>query len=56
MTVLEEAGQELRVRDIHERVESLFGETVARSSVKDCLWDGCRRKTPLFEYCGTKGY
>ena len=56
VAVIEGAGQELRVRDIHEGVERLLGEQVARSSVKDYLRKGCRRRTLLFEYCGRKGY
>jgi hypothetical protein len=35
--VLEEVGHELRVRDIHEGVEKLLGEPVARASVRDYL-------------------
>lgn len=54
--VLEQAGCELRVRDIHEGVERLLGDSVARSSVKDYLRKDCRRRLPLFEYCGQRGY
>jgi hypothetical protein len=56
VAVLEQAGCELRVRDIHEGVEKLLGESVSSSSVKDYLRKGCRRKTPLFEYLGRRGY
>jgi hypothetical protein len=56
VAVLEQARCELRVRDIHEQVEKLLGGPVARSSVKDYLRKGCRRRTPLFEYHGSRGY
>ncbi len=56
VAVLAESGHEVRVRDIHQGVEKLLGETVARSSVKDYLRKGCRRRTPLFEHCGRRGY
>lgn len=54
--VLEQASCELRVRDIHQGVEKLFGESVSSSSVKDYLRKGCRRRVPLFEYCGRRGF
>ena len=56
VAVLVEAGCELRVRDIHEGVEQLLGESVSSSSVKDYLRKGCRRRTPLFEYLDSRGY
>jgi hypothetical protein len=56
LVVLEEAGCELRVRDIHEGVEKLLGESVSSSSVKAYLRKGCHRRTPLFEYRGSRGY
>jgi hypothetical protein len=56
VAVLEQAGCELRVRDIHEGVEKLLGEHVSSSSVKDYLRKSCRRKAPLFEYRGKRGY
>ena len=56
VAVLEQAVCELRVRDIHEVVEKLLGESVSSSSVKDYLRKGCRRRTPLFEYRGRRGY
>ena len=56
VAALGEVGHELRVRDIHHRVEELLGEPVALSSVKDYLRKGLRRKTPLFVYCGRRGY
>ena len=56
VTVLEQAGCELRVRDILEGVEQLLGEFVSSSSVRDYLRKGCRRRTPLFEYLGSRGY
>lgn len=56
VAVLEEAGSELRVRDIHQRVEQLLGEPVAGSSVKNYLHKAARRKVPLFEYRGRRGY
>jgi hypothetical protein len=56
VAVLEQAGCELRVRDIHERVEKLLGEPVSSSSVKAYLRRGCRRRSPLFEYRGRTGY
>lgn len=54
--VLEDAGSELRVRDIHARVENVLGEQVSASSVKDYLHKDRRRKAPLFEYRGRDGY
>ena len=56
ITVLEQASDELRVRDIHAGVEKLLGEPVSGSSVRDSLRKGCRRSTPLFEYRGKRGY
>jgi hypothetical protein len=55
VVVLEQAGCELRVRDIHKGVEKLLGEPVSRGSVKAFLHNGCRRKRPLFEYRGRDG-
>jgi hypothetical protein len=55
LAVLEEAGSELRVRDIHARVEEPLGESVG-SSVRDYLHKGCRRSSPLFQYFGKRGY
>jgi hypothetical protein len=45
-----------RVREIHARVEKLLGEPISPSSVRDYLRKGCRRRVPLFEYCGEHGY
>jgi hypothetical protein len=56
IAVLDQADGELRVRDIHARVEKLLGEPVSRGSVKAYLHSAKRRKTPLFEYCGSLGY
>lgn len=56
VAVLEQAGCELRVRDIHEAVEELLGESVSTSSVKDYLRKGCQRQSPIFEYRGREGY
>ena len=56
VAVLGEAGVELRVRDIHARVEAHLGETVSRGSVKAYMRLGCKRKRPLFEYLGHRGY
>lgn len=39
---LEQAGCELRVRDIHEGVEKLLGESVSNSSVSHPGFDGGR--------------
>ena len=36
-TVLERAGEPLRVRDVHAGVEELLGERIAFSSVNDAL-------------------
>lgn len=49
LTVLAQAGGELRARDVHEGVEELLGESVSSSSVRNCLRRGCRRGTPLFD-------
>ena len=54
--VLAEADCAVRLRDIHAGVERLLGGHVARSSVKDYLRKGCRRRVPLFEYRGRSGY
>ena len=51
-----QAGCEQRVQDIHKGVEKLLGEPVSRSSVKDYLRKGCRRRAPLFDYRGKRGY
>lgn len=56
VAVLERAGGNLRVRDIHEGVEKLLGESVSITSVKAYLRWGCNRRTPLFEYHGPAGY
>jgi hypothetical protein len=56
VAVLEQAGCEVRVRDIHHGVEELLAEPVSRSSVRNYLRKGCRRRTPLFEYRGSRGY
>jgi hypothetical protein len=56
VVVLEQAGGDLRVRDIHLAVEDLLGEAVARGSVKSYLRNDCRRRRPLFEHRGRKGY
>jgi len=56
MAVLEQAGCELRVRDIQQGVEELLGEPVSRSSVKAYLRRDARRRTPLFENRGRRGY
>jgi hypothetical protein len=54
--VLAQADSDLRVREIHKRVEELLGGHVSASSVKDYLRKGCRRRVPLFEYLGRRGY
>src|SRR5438128_2001296 len=56
VVILEQAGCELRVREIQKGVEELLGGRVSGSSVKDYLRKGCRRRVPLFEYCGKRGY
>ncbi len=54
--VLAGADSELRVREIQKGVEEILGGPVSTSSVKDYLRKGCRRRVPLFEYCGRRGY
>ena len=56
VAVLREAGGELRVREIHERVEAHIGEPVSRGSAKAYMRVGCQRRLPLFEYLGDHGY
>jgi hypothetical protein len=56
VAVLDQANCELRVRDIHGGVEDLLGQPVSRGSVKAYLRNGCRRRSPLFEYRGKTGY
>jgi len=56
VAVLEQAEAELRVRDIHTGVQELLGESVSSGSVKSYLRNGCRRRRPLFEYHGKRGY
>lgn len=56
VAVLREADGELRVREIHARVEAHLGEAVSRGSVKAYMRVGCQRKTPLFECLGARGY
>jgi hypothetical protein len=47
--VLREAGTDMRFIDVHRKVERLLDESVSRSTVKNYLAGGCRRKRPLFE-------
>jgi hypothetical protein len=54
--VLAQAGAELRVTEIHRRVEEELGSSVAASSIKMYLHRGCRQSRPIFTYCGRKGY
>jgi hypothetical protein len=54
--VLGEAGCELRMIEIHAAVEDLLGEPVSRSSVKNYLARGCRRRLPVFERVGRGRY
>ena len=54
--VLTQADSDLRVREIQKGVENVLGGPVPRSSVKDYLRKGCRRRVPLFEYRGRDGY
>jgi hypothetical protein len=54
--VLAEADGDLRVRDIHPRVERLLSGPVSPTSVKAYLRRGCSRPVPLFEYRGRRGY
>ena len=54
--VLANAASELRVTEIQTGVEEILGGGVSPSSVKDYLRKGCRRRVPLFEYCGRDGY
>jgi hypothetical protein len=54
--VLAQADSELRVRDIQKGVEEVLGGLVSPSSVKDYLRKGCRRRAPLLEYRGMRGY
>ena len=54
--VLAQADRELRVREIQKGVEDVLGGPVSHSSVKDYLRKGCRRRVPVFEYRGRRGY
>jgi len=54
--VLAQAGAELRVSEIHRRVEEELGSSVAASSIKMYLRRGCRQSRPVFTYCGRRGY
>ena len=54
--VLGHSDSELRVREIQKGVEKILSGPVSASSVKDSLRKGCRRKAPLFEYRGRRGY
>ena len=54
--VLGNADSDLRVREIQKGVEEVLGGPVSSSSVKDYLRKGCRRRVPLFEYSGRRGY
>lgn len=56
MKVLGEAGGELRMIEIHAAVEDLLGGAVSRSSVKNYLAKGCRRRRPLVERVGHGRY
>ena len=54
--VLELADGDMRVKDIHARVEYfLGGDRVSRSSVKSFLNRGSKREVPIFEYGGPSG-
>lgn len=54
--VLGEAGCELRMIEVHAAVEDLLGEPVSRSSAKNSLARGCRRRRPVFERVGRGRY
>jgi hypothetical protein len=55
--VLELSDGDMRVRDIHRRVEVLLGdEAVSCSSVKNSLRRDSNGPEPLFEYRGKSGY
>ena len=54
--VLTLADGDMRVRDIHKRVEYFLGGPVSRSSVKTYLRHSCQRRQPLLEYRGKSGY
>ena len=56
LVVLKEAEGDLRVREIHARVEAALAEPVSHGSVKAYLRVGCKRKVPLFEHRGKAGY
>jgi hypothetical protein len=56
VNVLREAEGELRVCEIHARVEAHIGGPVSRGSVKAYMRIGCTRKAPLFEYLGGGRY
>jgi hypothetical protein len=47
--VLSGAESELRVSDIHKRVEGILGSAVSRGSVKGYLNNRCRGQNVLFE-------
>ena len=42
--------------EVHAAVEDLIGEPVSRSSVKNYLAMGCRRRKPVLERCGHGRY
>lgn len=54
--VLALADGDMRVRDIHKRVEYFLSGPVSNSSVKSYLRHGCQCRQPLFEYRGKSGY
>jgi hypothetical protein len=54
--VLGEACCALRTIEIHAAVEDLLGEPVSRSTVKNYLARGCRRRPPVVERVGRGRY
>lgn len=48
-TVLSDHPQGMAVRDIKSAVETLLGESVARASIKSCLWAHAQNGAGRFE-------
>jgi hypothetical protein len=56
IAVLEDAGRDLSVAEIHPRVEESLGEPVSEGSVKAYLWAHSRRQRTLVERGSVRGF
>lgn len=54
--VLADAREAMRMCEIHAAAEALLGQTVPRSTVKNCLANNCRGTRTRFERVGRGRY